>query len=92
FIKIQVNITSTASPFLSARSIRKGRFIKETDDQVLIEGEKEWIMGKFEPAKDPCDQGDHPVADFKILWRSLIKDLKDVTVNDLNSVITGDFD
>ncbi|MEI6455910.1 MAG: hypothetical protein WCO93_06440, partial [bacterium] len=92
FIKITINISSEVSPFLYARNLWKGRFIRETGDQVLIEGEKEWILGKFEMAKDPCNQSDNPVADFRILWRSAIPDLKILPQNDVKSLHTGDFD
>jgi hypothetical protein len=92
FIKIPVTISSGSSPFLSARNFWKGRFIREPGDQVLIVGEKEWVLGKFETSEDPCHQGENPVADFRILWRSLTQNLKGDPLNDVNTLHAGDFD
>jgi len=82
FKKITLINTSVLLPVTPAKKILKGKFLNTPDEQLIIAGNKGWIMAALEPSANPCSAAGKLQATLKILWKS---------DGPATSLYTGDF-
>jgi len=70
FMKVQIELPREANPYFSARVADKGKFLQNGFEQVLIAGDKGFMLGQFEPVKEVCSPDNTLKTSFKILWKS----------------------
>lgn len=80
--KITLTNPSVIAPVQRVKKLLKGRFLGNQSDQLIVSGEKGWILGTFEPVPNPCDGSGTQQTNLKILWKSEAP---------APSIYTGDF-
>ncbi len=70
FKKINVILPSEVLSFFKSAKALKGRFTENTYDEVLLEGDHEFIVGSFTPLTILCSTMKAASSEFKVIWKS----------------------
>ena len=70
FRKITLANSSALAPLLPVRKMLKGRFLGSSAEQVIVIGEKGWMLCAIEAVPGLCNASDPLKSGLKILWKS----------------------
>ena len=70
FRKVILNYPAATAPFTPVKKILKGKFLNIPGEQIIITGDKSWMMAALEPVGKPCTSSGPIQANLKILWKS----------------------
>ena len=83
FHKITLNNQTALSPVQPVKKMVKGRFLGTQAEQIILSGDKGWLLCAVEPVNNPCNSSGTVLTNLKILWKS---------ETPLPSIYPGDFD
>jgi len=82
FKKIMLNNPAAIATVTPVNKILKGKFLNGPGEQIIVSGDKGWMMVVLDPVANPCSSSGTLQANLKILWKS------DVPAT---SIYSGDF-
>ncbi len=83
FRKISLSNQSSVGAILPVKKILKGKFLGNQADQVILSGDKGWMLCSLDPVTNPCNAAGTLQTSMKILWKS---------DSPAPSIYSGDFD
>ena len=82
FRKVTLNNASALAPVQRVNKILKGRFLGSQADQLIVSGEKGWVLAALEPIPNLCKATGALQTRLKVLWKS---------ESPVTSIYAGDF-
>jgi len=90
FTQVQLDTPPDIIPLLDGYAWLTGRFIAANYDQLLVGGEKGFILIRIDQTGDPCGSKSATLATIRILWRMDQPVLDGVTITEAGKLVCGD--
>ena len=70
FRKIPLNNQLAMAPVQPVKKLLKGKFLGTQGDQLILSGDKGWMLCALDPVANPCNASGSLQTSVKVLWKS----------------------